>query len=103
MFFEGECIIVNPYKCARWKRALSLGVPSLLLMEDAARAAQQVVAQELHGVKGKDILYLAGKGNNGGDGLAMARLCLKTAASRACCCWARSETADAQTNLSYML
>ena len=53
-------IIVNPQQMrALEARAFSLGVPSLLLMEDAARAAQQVVAQELHGVKGKDILYCA--------------------------------------------
>jgi len=96
-------IIVNPQQMrALEARAFSLGVPSLLLMEDAARAAQQVVAQELHGVKGKDILYLAGKGNNGGDGLAMARLCLKNGGRPRVLLLGAPGTADAQTNLSYI-
>ena len=83
-------------------RAFSLGVPSLLLMEDAARAAQQIIAQELHGVKDKDILYLAGKGNNGGDGLAMARLCLQGGGKPRVLLLGMPETPDAQSNLSYI-
>ncbi|MAE77744.1 MAG: NAD(P)H-hydrate epimerase [Planctomycetes bacterium] len=47
-----------------------LGMPSILLMENAARAVADE-ARRLLG--GGDVLVLAGKGNNGGDGLAMAR------------------------------
>lgn len=47
-----------------------VGVSSLILMENAGRAATDVLTQL--GVSGK-ILICCGKGNNGGDGLVMAR------------------------------
>lgn len=51
------------------------GIPSILLMENAAHAVARVVTEKLGGsVKGKSILILCGKGNNGGDGLAIGRL-----------------------------
>lgn len=51
------------------------GIPSLLLMENAAHAAARVITEKLGGsVKGKSFLILCGKGNNGGDGAALARI-----------------------------
>ncbi len=51
------------------------GIPSLLLMENAAHAVARVITEKLGGsVKGKSILILCGKGNNGGDGAALARV-----------------------------
>ncbi len=51
------------------------GIPSILLMENAAHAAARVTAEKLGGsVKGKSFLILCGKGNNGGDGAALARI-----------------------------
>lgn len=48
-----------------------LGIPSLLLMENAARG----VCEFVRGLSKVDrILILCGYGNNGGDGLAVARL-----------------------------
>ena len=50
------------------------GLPSLLLMENAAQAAARVICDRLGGsIKGNSILILCGKGNNGGDGAALAR------------------------------
>lgn len=50
-------------------------IPSLLLMENAAHAAARVIVERLGGnVKGKSVLVLCGKGNNGGDGAALARI-----------------------------
>jgi NAD(P)H-hydrate epimerase len=46
------------------------GVPSLLLMENAGRGAVDVL--QALGVRGP-VLICCGKGNNGGDGLVMAR------------------------------
>jgi hydroxyethylthiazole kinase-like uncharacterized protein yjeF len=48
-----------------------LGIPSLLLMENAARGVCDRIQQA--GIW-QSILILAGPGNNGGDGLAVARL-----------------------------
>lgn len=59
------------------KRAIEdYGIPSLLLMENAALAVVQEIRQTLleHNTKGiRKIIVLVGKGNNGGDGLAVAR------------------------------
>lgn len=48
-----------------------LGIPSLMLMENAARGVCDRIQQA--GIW-RSILILAGPGNNGGDGLAVARL-----------------------------
>lgn len=51
------------------------GIPSILLMENAAHAVARVITEKLGGsVKGRRILILCGKGNNGGDGAALARI-----------------------------
>ena len=51
------------------------GIPSLVLMENAAIAAARCVTNLCKGdVAGKSLLVLCGKGNNGGDGAATARL-----------------------------
>lgn len=51
------------------------GIPSIILMENAAHAVARVITKKLGGsVKGKSILVLCGKGNNGGDGAALARI-----------------------------
>ena len=51
------------------------GIPSILLMENAAHAAANVIKEKLGGsVSGKSFLILCGKGNNGGDGAALARI-----------------------------
>lgn len=50
-------------------------VPSLLLMEAAANAsARHVAARLAGGVRGKTFQILCGRGNNGGDGAALARV-----------------------------
>jgi NAD(P)H-hydrate epimerase len=50
-------------------------VPSLLLMENAGAAAADVLVRELLGgkVRGARIALVCGTGNNGGDGLVIAR------------------------------
>jgi NAD(P)H-hydrate epimerase len=56
----------------------AFATPSLLLMESAARAAATEMAKHFpDGMNGKAALILCGRGNNGGDGAALARiLCL---------------------------
>lgn len=49
--------------------------PSLLLMEAAANAAAQAIAARFsHDLAGLQALILCGRGNNGGDGAALARV-----------------------------
>src|SRR5258708_4468587 len=51
------------------------GIPSILLMENAAHAVARVITEKLGGsVDGKSITVLCGKGNNGGDGAALSRI-----------------------------
>ena len=51
------------------------GIPSIILMENAAHAAARVITEKLGGeIEGKSFLILCGKGNNGGDGAATARI-----------------------------
>ncbi len=47
-------------------------IPSLLLMENAARGLVDQIERARGAVRGKRIIVLAGCGNNGGDGLAAA-------------------------------
>ena len=46
------------------------GIPALLLMENAGRSVSDVISREYEPCK---VLIFAGKGNNGGDGLVVAR------------------------------
>ncbi|HWE93827.1 MAG TPA: NAD(P)H-hydrate epimerase [Tepidisphaeraceae bacterium] len=48
-------------------------IPGVVLMENAARAATRVACAMLTNDCGGDVLVLCGGGNNGGDGLALAR------------------------------
>jgi hydroxyethylthiazole kinase-like uncharacterized protein yjeF len=49
-----------------------VGVPSLVLMENAGRSTYQVLRREFPDLAGP-VVILAGHGNNGGDGLVVAR------------------------------
>lgn len=53
-----------------------IGIPGMVLMERAAMSAEEAVLSvvEKLGCKSPEVLVLAGMGNNGGDGLALARL-----------------------------
>ncbi|MBI3933996.1 MAG: NAD(P)H-hydrate dehydratase [Acidobacteria bacterium] len=50
-----------------------LGVPGLVLMENAGRNVAAVLEQMFPSLAGERITILCGKGNNGGDGLVVAR------------------------------
>ncbi len=50
------------------------GLPGFTLMETAGRGAADVIERIYGPQAGRDVLVLAGKGNNGGDGLVVARV-----------------------------
>ncbi len=50
------------------------GVPSLTLMENAGRGVVEFIEQRYPPLEGRKIVILCGRGNNGGDGLVVARL-----------------------------
>ena len=80
--------------------AFTAGVPSLLLMETAARRAAEALARMLPG--GGRAVFLCGPGNNGGDGLAMARIWHLMGNEAAVVLLQAPKTPDAQTNLRYV-
>jgi NAD(P)H-hydrate epimerase len=49
------------------------GVPSLVLMENAGRGAADAIERRFGPAGGRRVVVVAGKGNNGGDGLVVAR------------------------------
>ena len=48
-------------------------IPGIVLMENAARAVTDVATEMLRGVDNPRVFIVCGGGNNGGDGLAVAR------------------------------
>src|SRR3990172_4459409 len=50
------------------------GIPGIVLMENAAKGVVASLFKKFPDIKDKKIGIFAGKGNNGGDGLAVARL-----------------------------
>ena len=56
------------------------GIPSIVLMENAALRVVEFLEAKFAPLAGKKIVILCGKGNNGGDGLAIARHLLESGA-----------------------
>src|SRR5215831_8684904 len=50
------------------------GVAGIALMENAAHRVAETIEQEFDPISKHNLIILCGKGNNGGDGLALARL-----------------------------
>ena len=51
----------------------TLGIPGILLMENAGRQVADAVVDLLGGAQGRAVAIVAGAGNNGGDGFVAAR------------------------------
>ena len=54
------------------------GITSIVLMENAGIKTVELIKELLPGREGKKVVVLAGKGNNGGDGLVIARHLINT-------------------------
>jgi len=56
-----------------YKAINDYGIPSIVLMENTGISAVEVIEDLLKKNSGKNVIVLVGKGNNGGDGLVIAR------------------------------
>ena len=52
---------------------IELGIPGIVLMENAAHRVVELLEREFAPIPEQRIVVICGKGNNGGDGLAIAR------------------------------
>ncbi|PIP13668.1 MAG: NAD(P)H-hydrate epimerase, partial [bacterium (Candidatus Stahlbacteria) CG23_combo_of_CG06-09_8_20_14_all_40_9] len=60
------------------KRAIEeVGIPSIVLMENAGRGTVDEMEKEFGSVASKKMVVVCGKGNNGGDGFVIARWLIK--------------------------
>lgn len=68
--------LVTVTQMREWERIATedFAVPSLLLMENAAACVISAIEAEVGCLFGKQIHVFCGKGNNGGDGFAIARM-----------------------------
>jgi|Deesub1362A_J573_1020465.scaffolds.fasta_scaffold01847_12 NAD(P)H-hydrate epimerase len=51
-----------------------VGLPGIVLMENAAQGAARAIAEAVGEVAGLEVAAFCGRGNNGGDGLAICRI-----------------------------
>ncbi|HVW10106.1 MAG TPA: NAD(P)H-hydrate dehydratase [Bryobacteraceae bacterium] len=56
------------------RATIDAGIPGIILMENAAHRVVEYIAQHFAPVAAQRIAVVCGKGNNGGDGLAIARV-----------------------------
>ncbi|HVW86094.1 MAG TPA: NAD(P)H-hydrate dehydratase, partial [Bryobacteraceae bacterium] len=55
------------------RATIEAGIPGIILMENAASRCVEYIAEKFAPVRDQRIVVVCGKGNNGGDGLAIAR------------------------------
>ena len=102
---------MNPLCTASEMRALDghaideIGVPSIVLMETAGRGAAHRILELCDGdIRGDSVTILIGGGNNGGDGLVVARVLASWGANVKAIVLAPTErlSPDAETNLGIL-
>jgi len=76
---EGVMFVVTAAEMRQLDRLTidKYGVPSLKLMERAGKGVVDVILKNFPGAAKRGVLVIVGKGNNGGDGLVIARLLRK--------------------------
>src|SRR5271154_2365304 len=55
------------------KATIESGIPGIILMENAAHRCVEYLQEKFAPLEAQRIVVVCGKGNNGGDGLAIAR------------------------------
>jgi NAD(P)H-hydrate epimerase len=64
------------------RQTIADGVPGIALMENAAHRVVEELVREFDPIDRQNVVILCGKGNNGGDGLAIARVLREYGVSR---------------------
>lgn len=78
------------------------GIPSLLLMENAAHAAARAIAAKSgNSLKDKNVLILCGKGSNGGDGAALGRILWTMGADVEVCLFGKVEETKGDARINF--
>lgn len=73
-FFDILPPLPLPAEMRRWDAAsVALGLPEVMLMENAARAALAVLREHIPDLAGRKVWLFMGGGNNGGDAACLAR------------------------------
>ena len=74
--------VTTPGEMRQWDAdSVELGVPGLVLMENAARGALRVLLEHVGDVRGHDVALVMGSGNNGGDAACLSRMLLDLGAN----------------------
>jgi hydroxyethylthiazole kinase-like uncharacterized protein yjeF len=55
------------------RKTIEMGIPSIVLMENAGHRVVELLTETFSPLAGQDVVILCGGGNNGGDGLVVAR------------------------------
>src|SRR5580692_12148127 len=55
------------------RRTIESGIPSMILMENAAHRVVELLMDKFSPLNARRIVVFCGRGNNGGDGMAIAR------------------------------
>src|SRR5512139_1979110 len=78
-----------------------VGIPGVVLMENAGRGAWEVMRRHFPDLAGKRVVILAGGGNNGGDGFVIARHLWERRVQVGVCCLRKPADyrGDARINL----
>ncbi len=98
-----ECIVMSREEVRAFDSWAinTLGVPGVVLMENAGRSCAELIKEKLSGIAGPKVCIFCGTGNNGGDGYVIARHLLNSGFVVAVViCGDRSRIkGDAKTNL----
>ena len=55
------------------RRTVEAGIPGVVLMENAGNRVVDLLAEKFAPLSAQRVVVLCGKGNNGGDGMVVAR------------------------------